>query len=556
MKSRLEILIALPTFIVITLLLVVSAAAEVWLQSKQSEEILHEQAYILSQEMQAAWDFVSVNQDRINTDGDGSYTFKGLHCSIAGTSIGALFTNRTDYVIRYASDHPRNKANLADDFELDAIDYFRANSRAKEYCQTNFLLSDAEYYRYAVPLVMGSECVGCHGDPAGKVDVTGYPKEGMQKGDLVGIASISIPVGSHKEDLKAQIVQRVLLSTGVLAACFLTITLVTRRYVIHPLRKVEGAVQKLGSGDMSTHIDVDAINARGEINVLSGQFNNMASELDALHKHLEEMVATRTEQLADANETLAEQAAKLEEMNRRLTENDLYKSHFFTMMSHELRTPTTVIRAYIDMLEDEGGLDDEARRNAVKAIRTNAQSLSKLVDSILESARMEAGAVKLEKTVVDAADIMVEVEKTLEPLAQDKNIDFRVSYGNTPLFMADANKLLHILENLGSNAIKYTGPGGEVSVSASLDEGAGEMRFVVSDNGIGISEADQQVVFEKFKQAGSSVSRPVSGSGLGLALAKEYAELHGGSILLESALGQGSEFTVCIPFEEPDFGFE
>ena len=102
MKPRLELWLAIPTTVVITLLLLFSVMAEVWLEQKQYEESLREQAYILSEEMQAAWDFMSVNQDRINTDGDGTYTFKGLHCSIVGTSIGALFTHRTDYVIQAA----------------------------------------------------------------------------------------------------------------------------------------------------------------------------------------------------------------------------------------------------------------------------------------------------------------------------------------------------------------------------------------------------------------------------------------------------------------------
>ena len=403
---------------------------------------------------------------------------------------------------------------------------------------------------------MDSECASCHGEPKGEIDATGFPKEGMEIGDLVGIASISIPTDQYKRDLAIRIGQRAFLSAGVLAACLLTIILVSRRFVIKPLRKVEGAVQAVASGDLETAIDPDAIGARGEIRTLSKQFNAMTSDLDALHRNLEGLVEVRTEQLAEANDSLEEQARILEEMNKRLTENDLYKSHFFVMMSHELRTPITAIRAFTAMLADSEDLDRETVSSAIQAIRTNSQSLSRLVDNLLESARMEAGAVKLEKDVVDVGDVMYELSRTLDPLARDKEIAFKAEAGDTPLIMADQGKLLHILENLGSNAIKYTSPGGNVSVRSYMSEDSRYVCFDVEDDGMGISEEDQAIVFEKFVQARNSVSRPVSGSGLGLTLAKEYAELHGGRILLESTLGKGSLFTVRIPFEEPEFGFE
>lgn len=556
MKPRLELWLAIPTTVVITLLLLFSVMVEVWLEQKQYEESLREQAYILSEEMQAAWDFMSANQDRINTDGDGTYTFKGLHCSIVGTSIGALFTHRTDYVIRYTASHPRNPRNAPDEFESEAIEFFLSNPKAKEHYAPDALRSDDDYFRYAVPLTMDSGCVSCHGGPKGEIDATGFPKEGMEIGDLVGIASISIPTDQYKSDLAIRIGQRAFLSAGVLAACLLTIILVSRRFVIRPLRKVEGAVQAVASGDLETAIDPDAIGARGEIRTLSKQFNAMTSDLDALHRNLEGLVEVRTEQLAEANDSLAEQARMLEEMNRRLTENDLYKSHFFVMMSHELRTPITAIRAFTAMLADSEDLDRETVSSAIQAIRTNSQSLSRLVDNLLESARMEAGAVKLEKDVVDVGDVMYELSRTLDPLARDKEIAFKAEAGDTPLIMADQGKLLHILENLGSNAIKYTSPGGNVSVRSYMSEDSRYVCFDVEDDGMGISEEDQAIVFDKFVQARNSVSRPVSGSGLGLTLAKEYAELHGGRILLKSTLGKGSLFTVRIPFEELELGFE
>lgn len=556
MKANLELRLAIPTTIVISLLLIVTVVSDVWLQKQQTEDTLFEQAYILSQEMQSVWDFISVNQDTINTNGDGTYTFKGLHCSIVGTSVGALFTNRTDYVIRYVSDHPRNPKNSPDDFESGAIGEFHSNPDMIEYASFGTMADGEDYYRYSVPLRMQSACADCHGSPVGEIDVTGFPKEGLENGDLVGIASISIPVQAYEDNLREQIVQRALLSFLVLAACLLTVVLVTKRYVIRPLGSVAGAVRKIGSGDLDTRIQIDAATAKGEIRTLSTHVNEMADELELLHKDLEDLVEVRTEQLAEANEKLTAQARELETMNERLRENDLYKSHFFTMMSHELRTPITAIRAYIGMLDDPAALEEEARSSAVEAIQTNIHALSKLVDNILDSARIEAGAATLEKSVADVADIMNELSRSLEPLAIDKGIDLRiVPDGDVPLFMTDEDKLLHILENLGSNAIKYTDTGGHVKITAFMGDDD-SLRFEVADDGAGISEEDQRVIFDKFIQGKGLVARPVSGSGLGLALAREYAELLDGDILVRSKLGSGSTFTVVLPLEEPDFSLD
>lgn len=553
---RLKYRLALPTTIVVSLLLVVSIVADVQLQERQSEEAMREKAYVLSQQMQAVWDFMAVNQDRINTDADGSYNFKGLHCSIVGTSVGALFTDRTDYIVRYVSDVPRNPRNKADDLEAEAIQTFRENANLGRFAAFGQMREGEEYYRYMVPLKMNSSCAECHGDPAGEIDVTGFAKEGLRDGDLVGVASISIPAASYREDLATRVTLRALLSAVVLAACLFTIYLVTMRYVVRPVGKVEAAMREVGAGDLETRIDPAGINAKGELETLSVYFNEMTEELDSLQRDLEGKVCERTEQLAEANSILERQARELEAANDRLQADDRYKSHYFTMMSHELRTPLTAIRAHIDMLKDPS-LNVADRQNVIRSIQVNTMALSKLVNNILDSARLEAGAVKLEKEVIDASDVVNQLEKVIEPLVLAKNMRpyFKTAEG-APLFMADEDKLLHILENLCTNAIKYSDEGGSIWVEAYWNREDDTMRFDVSDEGVGISEEDQRIIFQKFMQAESAIARPVSGSGLGLSLAREYAELHGGTIEVQSKKGEGSVFRVIIPCERPDFGYD
>ena len=545
----------MPVTIVVSLLLVVSIVADIWLQERQSEESMHEKAYVLSQQMQAVWDFMAVNQTRINTDADGSYNFKGLHCSIVGTSVGALFTDRTEYIIRYVSDTPRNERNRADEFEGQAIEAFRNNKSLRNYSSFG-TMNQKEYYRYTVPLKMTASCAECHGNPYGEIDVTGFPKEGLQDSDLVGVASISIPTEAYRENIATRTLLRALLSAAVLAACLLAIYCVSMRFVVKPLGKFESAVRRLGAGELDTRIDAQSINAKGELENLSDYFNEMAGELDSLRRDLEEKVSERTEQLAEANNALGRQARELEAANNRLQADDRYKTHYFTMMSHELRTPLTAIRAHIDMLNDPA-LNATQRSNVIRAIQANTMSLSKLVNNILDSARLEAGAIKLEKDVVDAADIINQIEKMVEPLVAAREMQAHYSVEpDMPLFLGDEDKLLHILDNLCTNAVKYSEDHGAIWVNVYLNEGKNSVCFDVSDEGIGIPEEDQSVIFQKFMQTKNATTRPVSGSGLGLSLAKEYAELHGGDITVRSKVNEGSIFRVTIPFEEPDFDIE
>ena len=552
-RPRLKFWLAMPVTIVVFLLLVVSIVADVWLQNRQSEEALHEQAYILSEQMQAVWDFMAVNQDRINTDADGDYNFKGLHCSIVGTSVGALFTDRTDYVIRYVSDMPRNEQNRADEFEEKAIAAFRQNGNLINYASFGTIDNGEEYYRFMVPLKMTSGCEECHGNPAGEVDVTGFPKEGMKTGDIVGVASISIPTDTYRENLITRTLLRTLLSVAVLAACLLVIYCVSMRFVVHPLGKFEAAIRKVGAGDLKTRIDAEDIHAKGELENLSDYFNEMAEELDSLRLDLETKVDERTEQLADANNALARQARELEKVNSQLQADDKYKTHYFTMMSHELRTPLTAIRAHIGILKDPD-LDENKRQEVIRSIQANTMSLAKLVNNILDSAKFEVGAIKLEKEAIDASDLVNQLEKVISPLVEAK--DMRTSYSvddEMPLFMGDEDKLLHILENLCANAVKYSEDHGSIWVNVYQSKDGKSICFDVSDEGVGISEEDLGIVFEKFKQGEKATARPVSGRGLGLSLAKEYAELHGGKITVRSKEGEGSIFKVAIPYEEPDF---
>lgn len=554
--GRLKYRIALPVAGVVVFLLILNISLSFALQERQAKETMREQAYILSEQMSAAWDFIAVNQDKINYDADGSYNFKGLHCSVAGLSIGALFTSRTDYVIRYASDRPRNEVNVSDEFENEAIEEFRSDSGVIEHYGFGNLANGSEYFRYVIPLRMEDGCEDCHGNPEGEIDVTNHPKEGLEEGDLVGVASISIPTAEYRENiLRGTLLQGLflfILSFG----CIVSIYFVTKRYVTKPLSKIEEAIDDAGKGASIRRLSSKEIGAKDEVESLVNYFNDTAERLERLHAGLEDQIRDRTEKLEIVNGELIKQAVVLEKLNERLKEDNRYKSHYFTMMSHELKTPLTAIVAYTTMLEDLGEGDGEKEKRIIGEIRSNASSLMRLINNILETAKLEAGRVKLDKQAVELVDIFSALSKSLTPLADERGMELLFFMASqVPIFLADPEKLFHVLENLGSNAIKHS-CGHRVVFEAFYSKKDQTIQIRVIDDGVGISEEDREVIFEKFIQSTNSLAQPVEGSGLGLALAREYVELHGGSIDLSSETGRGSIFKVTIPYAPLDLDDE
>jgi signal transduction histidine kinase len=177
-----------------------------------------------------------------------------------------------------------------------------------------------------------------------------------------------------------------------------------------------------------------------------------------------------------------------------------------------------------------------------------------IINDILDMSRIEAGKAELNPEMVDFGDLASSIQAFMQPIADQKSI--QVSYeveNNVPLAYVDFDKLHHILVNLLSNAIKFTPEGGKVWLKIAYDgisdtKGiGGRILMQVRDTGIGIDKRNQREIFERFRQIDSSAARNYNGTGLGLALVKEYSEMHGGTTEVQSVLGDGSTFTVCIP---------
>lgn len=223
------------------------------------------------------------------------------------------------------------------------------------------------------------------------------------------------------------------------------------------------------------------------------------------------------------------------------------KDEFLATVSHELRTPLNAIFGWSRLL-NQGRLDSTQTARATQAIERNARAQVKLVDDLMEVARIISGKLALQMQSVDAAAVVSAALETVRPMAQSKNIELTLATGTIHLpVLADPDRLQQVLWNLLSNAIKFTPVGGRVQVRSEHSDS--EVVIAISDNGKGIRPEFLPHIFQRFTQADSTSSRTHGGLGLGLAIAWQLIELHGGSIDAASAgEGKGSTFTVRLPY--------
>jgi signal transduction histidine kinase len=238
---------------------------------------------------------------------------------------------------------------------------------------------------------------------------------------------------------------------------------------------------------------------------------------------------------------------ELEAKNTRLEELDAAKTDFLSGVAHELRTPMTAIRGYIDnLLDGIAGQVAEGQANYLSRIRSNADRLTRMVGDLLDLSRIDRGRADLIDLNVGKLPIHEVVQTTVEdlrPLADEKNLALTVEADEAHA-MADRDRLTQVVTNLVGNAIKFTETG-EVTVTVRSD-GQGSVRTAVGDTGRGIPAEDLERVFERLYQVREE-GEARQGSGLGLAISKEFVELMGGKIWVESEVGRGSRITFTVP---------
>jgi signal transduction histidine kinase len=242
----------------------------------------------------------------------------------------------------------------------------------------------------------------------------------------------------------------------------------------------------------------------------------------------------------------AEQAqARLAEQNVRLQELDEAKTQFISTMSHELRTPLTSIISFTDLIMDDRDKLAPETLSSLLVIQRNAGRLLRLVGDLLLLSRLEQGVIPLDLAVVSVTDLISEAVSSSSASAADRGMTIDVTVAAGPPLRADPLRIRQMLDNLLFNAIKYTGQDGNVRVRATHD--GQRWRIDVSDNGIGIPADELGHLFDRFVRASNARTAGLPGTGLGLAVVKAITELHGGSVEVRSAVGQGTTFSVYLP---------
>ncbi len=310
-----------------------------------------------------------------------------------------------------------------------------------------------------------------------------------------------------------------------------------------PLQEMQPLLQSVQDNSRSTaefsFADFKLIRADGtprdvQVNIFPLRIQGKVHYLSTMHDVTAEKQAEETLRLANSE---LERALRL-------------KDEFLANMSHELRTPLNAILGVSESLTEQiaGPLNDKQLKY-IQTIHESGQHLLALINDILDLAKINAGKVELEMSKVDPAGIAQSCLRLVHELAQKKNLELSLDLDSAvSLFFADERRLKQMIVNLLSNAVKFTPSGGRIGLQIRGDASNHILHFSVWDTGIGIRLDEIQYLFQPFVQLDAGLARDAQGTGLGLVLVSQMARLHGGSVRVESQPGQGSRFTVSIPW--------
>jgi CheY-like chemotaxis protein/signal transduction histidine kinase/CHASE3 domain sensor protein len=296
-----------------------------------------------------------------------------------------------------------------------------------------------------------------------------------------------------------------------------------------------------------------------ELHAKTDMLEQSESELKAQQEELQQI----NEELEEKANLLEEQKDKLElakmDVETKARELELtgkYKSEFLANMSHELRTPLNSILILAQLLaENKSRAIGEKEMEFARNIHSSGTDLLNLINEILDLSKVEAGKIELEIVKINIGNITANLRSMFNGIANNKSIDFEINYQekNGDALYTDQQRLEQILRNLLSNAFKFTGKGGKVTVDIDFQQNE-IASFSVTDTGIGIAESKQGIIFQAFQQADGSTKRKYGGTGLGLSISRELAQALGGEIQLQSEERKGSRFTFRLPVKFDPFG--
>ena len=385
---------------------------------------------------------------------------------------------------------------------------------------------DEQVMVYYAPIRAAKSCLGCHATLT--LEKGASPP---QENDLIALLRIRMPTRPIEEGVHWNWALLMTTAFGTALLIMIGSWLIIRYIIVKPVKHLKEVSDLISSGQINVRSEIQT---GDEFEDLSHAFNRMLRNLVSMQ-----------DQYRQVNVDLNVKVDELAQANMALYESNRLKSDFLATMSHELRTPLNSIIGFSDVLLSTDAMADKQRR-WVGNIQSSGQRLLNLINDILDLAKIEAGKMQVRLEEFHLPLVAEAVIAPIRPMAERKNIDLRVQIDpDLPTLRQDPSKVQQILQNLVSNAIKFTPEGGRVIIKADADP-----RFVtvtVTDSGIGIAPDEQELVFQKFRRSGNPLTREHPGTGLGLSISRELAKLLGGEITLKSELGQGSTFTVRLP---------
>ena len=364
---------------------------------------------------------------------------------------------------------------------------------------------------------------------------------------------------SEAYSLLAEIKKSMLGAYSIILFIVFLLSWVFSKTIIVPLTKLKETASEIGKGNLEVKAEVTSDD---EIGQLGKTLNKMVSDLKKYQKkilenekkrgeELEKEVNKKTKELnekvADLKKTKAAVLNMMEDMSRandELKKLDKAKSEFLNIVSHELKTPLTALIAHLDVIDDMKSNLTEEELRSLDVIRRNSNNLKMLISNILEIARMESGKFELTKMEVNIKEVIEEVVKEVNILAKQKGLEIETDIKKLPRIKADDSRMKEVMNNLITNAIKFTEKG-HILISAKKKNKFIEVS--VSDTGGGIPKDKMKNLFQKFYQVDASISRRYGGTGLGLSITKKIIEAHGGEISVKSRVGKGTTFTFTLP---------
>ena len=401
-------------------------------------------------------------------------------------------------------------------------------------------------YQFYQPIVFTSMCISCHAPATHNAELNQWSV--LPTEDVPGFSSKVQPLPptyvmrltlSYKDANEGITKSRaILLATAIITAFLSTAALyiIIRYVIVKPLKHLQGVIKEVSDSNMDVRSDLNT----------GDEFEELSKALNRMLRHLADSQAELEAVNVDLDRKVDEQA----QLTMKLYETNQIKSDFLANMSHELRTPLNSIIGFSEVLAEIQALNDKQRGYA-RNIRGSGHVLLDLINDILDLAKLEAGKTEVRTQEFSVAALVEELGEMIRPMAEKKNIKVQTNLaGDIQPLNQDLGKIRQILTNLLSNAVKFTPEGGRINVE--VFEQGNDVVLKVHDTGVGIAEADRTMIFEKFRQAPStigvdSLTRKHSGTGLGLSIVRELCILLGGTIEVESEVGKGSVFTVILP---------